>query len=366
MAAVDAVSATTSDGEPRRLGDVRKGYTAFLNGDILVAKITPCFENNKIAQARLSHAIGFGSTEFHVIRPRVQEADTRYLLHFLRQDKVRREGEMRMTGSAGQRRVPETFLADLMIPLPDLSEQRRIAAILDQADALRAKRRQGLAQVSSMTEAIFLEMFGDTVDNSMSWPADLVLGDVGAVVSGITKGRKVSGQRLREVPYLAVSNVKDRALDLAVVKRIDATEEEIGRYLLRRGDLVLTEGGDPDKLGRGTIWRNELEECIHQNHIFRVRVIDERIMPTFLSWLLSSARGKKYFLKCAKQTTGIASINMAQLKAFPLLLPPLELQRRFEATVAGVDALRTKALAALNQTEHLCESLQYNAFRKAL
>ena len=163
MSAVDAESARTVKPDERRYSEVSKGYTPFLNRDLLVAKITPCFENGKIAQAMLSHNVGFGATEFHVIRPLPHRADARYLLHYLRLERVRRDGERKMTGSAGQRRVPEYFLADLEIPLPDLAEQRRIAAILDKADELRAKRRAALAQLDTLTQAVFLDMFGDPI-----------------------------------------------------------------------------------------------------------------------------------------------------------------------------------------------------------
>lgn len=169
MSAVDAEVTTTSDGAKRRYSEVSKGYTPFLDEDLLVAKITPCFENGKITQVRLAHRIGFGSTEFHVIRARPHKADARYVLHFLRQERIRIEGELKMTGSAGQRRVPEHFLAGLRIPLPFLAEQRRIAEILDKADALRVKRRAALTQFDSLTQAIFLDMFGDPISNPRSW-----------------------------------------------------------------------------------------------------------------------------------------------------------------------------------------------------
>src|SRR5690606_5885451 len=94
-------------------------------------------------------------------------------------------------------------------------------------------------------------------------------------------------------------------------------------------DLLLTEGGDPDKLGRGALWKAALNDCIHQNHVFRVRLTSKDLNPVYLSWLVGSARGKRYFAKQAKQTTGIASINMRQLRGFPLLVPPIALQQRF-------------------------------------
>src|SRR5690348_10681963 len=102
---------------------------------------------------------------------------------------------------------------------------------------------------------------------------------------------------------------------MATIKTIEASGDEIARYRLCKNDLVLTEGGDRDKLGRGVLWNDELPVCIHQNHIFRVRLTQPILHPVFLSWLVGSERGKDYFLRAAKQTTGIASINMTQLRA---------------------------------------------------
>ena len=93
----------------------------------------------------------------------------------------------------------------------------------------------------------------------------VALAELADIGSGITKGRKLNGQATREVRYLAVANVQDRRLDLSYVKTIEATENEISRYRLQKGDLLLTEGGDPDKLGRGTLWASEIVEAIHQN-----------------------------------------------------------------------------------------------------
>jgi type I restriction enzyme, S subunit len=103
---------------------------------------------------------------------------------------------------------------------------------------------------------------------------------------------------------------------------------------LRAGDLLLTEGGDPDKLGRGCVWTEEIADCIHQNHIFRVRLEPDRIDPGFVSAQIGSAYGKAYFLVNAKQTTGIATINRAVLADFPLMLPDVIEQRRIAKAVA--------------------------------
>lgn len=365
MAAVDADKTVARASERRALGQVSKGFTSFRDGDVLLAKITPCFENGKIAQAVVTTGAAFGSTEFHVVRCGA-ELDGRYLVHFLRRQQVRVDGQRKMTGSGGQRRVPKHFLESLEIPLPPLSEQRRIAAILDKADCLRTKRREGLAQLDRLAQSIFVEMFGDPVTNPKGWPDETSLGDVADIVSGVTKGRKLEGKLTRELPYLAVANVQDMRLNLLSVKNIEATEDEIRRYALRDGDLLLTEGGDPDKLGRGTLWHGELPECIHQNHVFRVRLTSKDLTPHFLNWLVGSRRGKRYFLKSAKQTTGIASINMSQLRGFPLLMPPLGLQRDFEAAIGAVKQNRARMTAASDSCDSMFASIQHRAFRGEL
>jgi type I restriction enzyme S subunit len=182
-------------------------------------------------------------------------------------------------------------------------------------------------------------------ESSSGWPI-VTLDEICSITSGITKGRKQPPEPLREVPYMAVVNVQDGRLNLEAVKTIQASSSEIERYQLLPGDLLLTEGGDPDKLGRGTVWSGEISECIHQNHIFRVRASSSLIDMGLLSRLVASPFGKAYFLSKAKQTTGIASINLSQLRTFPVALPPLNEQRRIAAkldtTLAAVDTCRQR------------------------
>jgi type I restriction enzyme S subunit len=303
----------------------------------------------------------------YLIRVRLGvNADPRFVSHFFQTGNYWAQITKNARGAA-QPGVNATTLKNIEIPLPPLDEQHRIAGILDKADRARAKRHTAIAFVDTLAESIFLEMFGDPVANSKRWPDSTTLGEVAEIVSGVTKGRSLEGRATRLVPYLAVVNVQDRKLNLSVVKTIDATQDEIDRYRLLPDDLLLTEGGDPDKLGRGTLWKGEIPECIHQNHIFRVRVISTAVLhPLFLSWLVGSKRGKRYFLRSAKQTTGIASINMTQLRAFPLLLPPMGLQAEFARRMAGVEGLRAKEHGALTNIDELFACLQYHAFRGEL
>lgn len=286
------------------------------------------------------------------------ELDANFLWHWLNHAEPSLQAKAK---GATFLQVNRSDIAELRIAPPPLDEQRRIAAILDKADELRTKRREALTHLDTLTQSIFHSMFGAPARTS----AEVRLDHLCQVSSGITKGRRTSATELTTFPYVAVSNVQDRALDMSVVKEIAVTRTEAERYRLMRGDLLLTEGGDPDKLGRGTIWNDELPWCLHQNHVFRVRP-SEDVVPLYLNWYLASREARSYFLRMAKQTTGIASINKTQLSATPVKLPPLELQQTFATRVAAVERLKETHRKHLAELDALFASLQHRAFKGEL
>ncbi len=260
-----------------------------------------------------------------------------------------------------QNNINQTILKNIQIPLPPLPEQRRIAAVLDQVSSLIALRKAQLAKLDLLVKARFVEMFGDPVKNEMGWNI-VSLDEIAEISSGITKGRKTKEQDLKKVPYLSVSNVKDGYIDVSHVKTILATQNEIKQYKLLPYDVLMTEGGDPDKLGRGAILYQPPENCIHQNHIFRVRFDKNKINPVFFEEYLKHPAAKKYFLKCAKQTTGIATINMKQLSSLPVLLPPLEHQHVFSQFKQDTLKLKLAYNQTLEKLEILMKSLSLEYF----
>ena len=137
---------------------------------------------------------------------------------------------------------------------------------------------------------------------------------------------------------MRVANVQDGFLDLAEIKTVEILSSEVERYSLQPGDMLLTEGGDFDKLGRGSVWRGQIVPCLHQNHIFRVRPMRHSIVPDFLAAVTASSHGKRYFLVSSKQTTNLATINSTQLKAFPIPLPCPAEQERMVSRLSAVDA----------------------------
>lgn len=176
--------------------------------------------------------------------------------------------------------------------------------------------------------------------------------DIATVQTGLSKSATRQGEFVSR-PYLRVANVQDGYLDLNQVKYIDVPIEQQERFRLLHGDVLLTEGGDFDKLGRGCVWAEEIENCVHQNHVFAVRVKEfSQLAPRFLALLIQSDRSKAYFVSCAKQTTNLASINSSQLKQLPVLLPPLAEQQEILRMVGefstGIDTA-TALLAALER-----------------
>ena len=260
--------------------------------------------------------------------------------------------------------IPSLTKADLLkieIDLPGVDKQTDIANRLEQIEDIIALRQRQLQALDNLIKARFVEIFGDMLINPKGLP-EKRLDSLADIVSGITKGRKVKTDELYEVPYMAVSNVKDGYIDWTTVKTIMATGGEIDQYRLMPGDVLMTEGGDPDKLGRGAIIYEPPKDCIHQNHIFRVRLKQDVLLPVFMAQYLQQQKSKRYFLGCAKQTTGIASINMKQLSALPVLVPPMKDQEEYAAFVAQVDKSKVAVQKSLDETQVLFDAVMQKYF----
>lgn len=283
-----------------------------------------------------------------------------YLFHLLNSDYFEQQC-MKAAEGVAQKNLSPKWLFEYKIPIYSIERQKEISNTLDKIDLLIILRKQQLAKLDELVKAQFVEMFGDVLLNSMQWP-EKTLENMANIVSGITKGRKTAEADLQEVPYMAVSNVKDGYIDWTTVKTILATRQEIEQYRLMPDDILMTEGGDPDKVGRGAIIKVPLKNSIHQNHIFRVRLDEQEILPSFFAEYLRHQKAKRYFLGCAKQTTGIASINMRQLRALPTLVPPLSLQKQFAAFVERVDQQKQIVQQSLEKLELMKKTLMQEYF----
>lgn len=285
------------------------------------------------------------------------EVDTHYLYHWCKSNNWLDTTNKAVMGLT----LNKATMMDKEIKLPAISIQKEIAIKLNKIDNAIALGRSQLENLNLLVKSRFIEMFGDLVHNSNGLEENCLC-ELADIVSGITKGRKTKETEFVEVPYMAVSNVKDGYIDWTTVKTILATKSEIEQYRLQPNDILMTEGGDPDKLGRGSIIKTPLENCIHQNHIFRVRLNQKVVSPVYFSYFLKNPKAKRYFLNCAKQTTGIASINMTQLKSLPVIVPPLSLQNQFADFVAQVDKSKLAVQQSLNELETLKKSLMQQYF----
>ncbi|WP_339812893.1 restriction endonuclease subunit S [uncultured Imperialibacter sp.] len=187
------------------------------------------------------------------------------------------------------------------------------------------------------------------------------------ITGGVAKGKKYHNAQTSKVPYLRVANVQDGYLDLREVKNIQVSSNELKKYKLINGDILYTEGGDKDKLGRGSIWRNEIENCIHQNHVFRARVISKEVNSLFCALYSGSKTAKDYFYRNAKQTTNLASINLSVLSALPFPLPSKAEQEIIveiiESRFSLIENLEKTIQFALIQSEALKKSILKTAFK---
>jgi len=196
--------------------------------------------------------------------------------------------------------------------------------------------------------------------------AEATLGEIAEIQGGIQKGKKRSTSLpLRDVPYLRVANVQRGYLDLDVVQSIQATDDEISQLRLQVGDVLFNEGGDRDKLGRGWIWTGALSECIHQNHVFRARIIDRILYPKLLSWYGNTV-GQQYFFDEGKQTTNLASLNSSKLKALPVLVPPQAEQIRIVEAIESYLSRLDDAMETLERVQRNLKRYRASVLKAAV
>lgn len=277
--------------------------------------------------------------------------------------------------------VKSEDITEAELPLPPREEQERIVehieSLFARLDEARQKAEAVRDSVALRRAAILHKAFTGELTakwreeqgiSKESWE-EKKLGSLATLQTGLMKGRKISGPSVYK-PYLRVANVQDGYFNLAEIKQIEVEESRVARWILQKGDVLLTEGGDFDKLGRGAVWEDQIPDCLHQNHIFAVRVNKEILDPYFLSYQTRSKYGKKYFIDCSKQTTNLASINSKQLKNFPVILPTLpeqrEIVRILDDLLGREQRISEAADAVVAHIERMKKAILARAFRGEL
>jgi type I restriction enzyme, S subunit len=306
-------------------------------------------------------AVGCIRSSYVVLRP-VAARDVRYYAYlFKSHDYIRALQSTASFIRDGQDLTFQNFCA-VDLPFPPLEEQAAIGCFLDHVDR-RIRRYIGAKQkliklLEEQKQAIIdfavtrrRDPYVDA-NPSAAEPTGCVprhwrvcrLKDVAKVQTGLTLGKAYAGIVTETFPYLRVANVQAGHLDLTTVKSIDIPRREATGVMLRADDVLMTEGGDIDKLGRGCVWNDEVPGCLHQNHVFAVRCRQSRLLPEFLVVLMASRHGRRYFEVTAKQTTNLASTNSATLRAFPVILPTLDEQRTILDQIQRDTSNASKAL----------------------
>jgi type I restriction enzyme S subunit len=357
MEAIDQTEARITHLADRRVSEVARGYTPFAENDVLLAKITPCMENGKCAIARSLHnGIGFGSTEFHVLRPK-DRVTAEWLFYFWRLPETRRWAARQMTGSAGQKRVSASYLENLQIPLPDVGEQRRVTGVLDRLDRLRRMRRYALELSDTFLPAAFLEMFGDPLDQSKRWVAN-EFGAVGSLDRGRSKHRPRNAPHLYGGPYPFIQT-GDVANCRGYLRTHTQTYSEAGlaqSKLWPAGTLCITIAANIADTGILTY-----PACFPDSVVGFTP--SDRVFVEYIQYWL---RFTQQQLERTAPEVAQKNINLQILRELRCPLPPLDLQQRFSTLVQGQERLRQKHREALRQADLLFQSLLNRAFTNGL
>ena len=326
-------------------------------GDLLVSRIDARNGGLGLVPAALEGAIVSGDFPTYVVD--ASQVLPEYLELYVKRPAFWDECLLVSEGSTNRvRLVPEQFL-ELEIELPPADVQTRIvAATAALRRAISARQRERAAADTAMraTREHLLATEDEWEDVPEGWRT-ATLEEVADIRSGITKGRKTTGD-LRPVPFIRAANVQGGWLDLSVIKTLEVSDAEVARFRLQTGDVLMTEGGNAEHVGRGWLWEDAVPEAVAQNHVFRVRVRDtETLDARFLAYAIGARPAREYCLSCAKKTTNLASINKSQVSELRVPIPPLDEQQR---VVQKLDALR----ALGGRADQLVQTLE--DFRAAL
>jgi type I restriction enzyme S subunit len=333
--------------QTRLLHEVNKGYTSFCQGDVLLAKITPCFENGKAAVVEhLASSVGFGSTEFHILRPS-SEIDARFLFHLIWNPRFRRLGATRMTGSAGQKRVPTAFLAEYEFRLPKLAEQKRIAAILDKADSLRRKRQEAIRLADEFLRAVFIDLFG-TLDSQTH--AQVSFGDIADLDAPMVDP---TSDEYADMLHVGPDRIEKGNGQLLACETARAEGLISKKFIFDEGYVLYSK------------IRPALKKCalaefrgLCSADMYPVRPVEGQVTREFIWGLLLSDAFDRY-IDTLPDRANIPKLNRTELNSFQFRLPPIKLQKKYSDIVSSTMKLKRRYQNFLAEADSLPASFQF-------
>ena len=307
------------------------------------------------------------------------EVDSRIIFYWIKGPNVQNRIEELCDGSTNQVELSRTAISEIKIPLPPISEQRRIADKLDRVLARVDAANEHLSRVAPLIKRFRQSVLAAATSGRLTedWrkhdeyqTATVRMDEIGKVSGGLTKNTKRAELPLRKA-YLRVANVYPNEVRLEDVLEIGLTESEYEKTKLTYGDLLIVEGnGSIDQIGRVAMWKDELPECSHQNHLIRWRRSNLNIAPEFILAYLMSPAGRKQIISAASSTSGLHTLSVSKISALELNIPPLEEQteivRRVEKLFAFADRLEERLSLAQAAVQKLTPALLAKAFRGEL
>ncbi len=285
-----------------------------------------------------------------------QSIDASYLAHFFQSEGYWRQIG-RKTHGAAQGGVNATSLSELEIPLPPLDEQRRIAAILDEAVALRRKCKQVISLFDELERSVFLDVFGSPETNPKGWKR----GRIADLLEETQYGTSAKAGENGVFPILRMGNITSSGgLNIEDLKYIDLEAGELDKFTVRRGDILFNRTNSADLVGKTAVF-DRAEMFAFAGYLVRARVKDG-VSPYYVSGYLNSKHGKLVLRGMAKSIVGMANINARELQSIPILLPDAHSQRVYSTAVAEIEASRSRCRRQFDSLDSLFSSLQHRAF----
>lgn len=262
---------------------------------------------------------------------------------------------------ATMQHITKAKFDNLKVPLPPLSIQKRIAEILDAADALKRKDQELLKKYDELAQAIFIDMFGDPVRNEKGWEIGTIRELATEVKYGTSKPAEESGL----YPYLRMNNITFSGdWNFTSMKYINLDESEADKYLLMKGDLVFNRTNSKELVGKTAVYYGD-EEMAIAGYLIRVRT-NNKANTTYVSGYLNSKHGKKTLLGMCKSIIGMANINAQELQDIKLMVPPIEIQNQYRLTYLEIQKLKSKIIQQLDSSNKLFNTLIQKAFKGEL
>lgn len=307
---------------------------AMKKGDILFAK-----RNAYLKRVAIAPFDGIFSAHGMVIRPKGDKVIPDYLPLLMLSNAFFNRAIAISEGSLSPT-IKWKVLAEQKFSIPSKLEQKKIINLCSRV------QRSDLANdaLNQSHRSLYLSVLTDIFQKGLKDPSwcKCYLDDCAELQTGLAlSSKRVYKDETIDVPYLRVANVYDGQFDLDTIKTVKVTPAMFERFKVEVGDILIAEGGDYDKVGRGHIWTGKIPGVIHQNHLFVIRTDRTKLLPEFFNYLKSSFIGVKFFLGIAQQTTNLATINSSQVKKFPCVFPSIEVQKEI---VAQLDTLKSYEL----------------------